>query len=206
MKINVYVDAFNLYYGCIRKTPFHWLNIAKLCQLMLPRDQINQIKYFTALISARPHDTDQPIRQQTYLRALRTIPNMEIIYGTFLTHTRWMLLSNPTPSQSYAQVIQTTEKGSDVNLATHFLNDAFNDDYELGVIISNDSDLVEPIRIVSDEFDKPVGLLNPHKRPSVELRKHVRFIKQIRKGVLASSQFPQTLTDKEGTFHKPGSW
>ncbi len=31
LKTNVYVDAFNLYYGCLRKTPYRWLNLAELC-------------------------------------------------------------------------------------------------------------------------------------------------------------------------------
>jgi hypothetical protein len=40
MKTNVYVDGFNLYYGCLKNTPFRWLNIAELCRLMLPKDTI----------------------------------------------------------------------------------------------------------------------------------------------------------------------
>ncbi len=84
MKTNVYVDGFNLYYGCLKNTPYRWLDIAELCRLMLPKDHINQIKYFTALVSARPTDPDQPVRQQTYLRALRTIPNFTLVYGSFL--------------------------------------------------------------------------------------------------------------------------
>jgi hypothetical protein len=26
-RLNVYVDAFNLYYGCIRDTPYRWLDL-----------------------------------------------------------------------------------------------------------------------------------------------------------------------------------
>ena len=86
MKVNIYVDGFNLYYGALKNTQFRWLDIAKLCRIMLPRDHINQIKYFTALVNPRSTDPNQSTRQQTYLRALRTIPNLEIIYGHFLTH------------------------------------------------------------------------------------------------------------------------
>jgi hypothetical protein len=52
----------------------------------------------------------------------------------------------------------------------------------------------------------PVGLVNPHKNPSFALRQHATFIKQLRKGVLQASQFPATLTDHNGIFHKPASW
>lgn len=207
MKTNVYIDGFNLYYGCLKKTSYRWLNVAELCRLMLPKDTIHRIKYFTARVSARPRDPDQPVRQQTYLRALETIPNLTITYGSFLTHTVSMPLANPQPGQSpYADVIRTTEKGSDVNLATHLLFDAFRNDYDVAVIISNDSDLREPVRIVTQELGKPVGILNPHPHPSKQLVHYATFIKQIRLGALQASQFPDSLTDPNGTFHKPKSW
>lgn len=207
MRTNVYIDGFNLYYGCLKKTPYRWLNVAELCRLMLPKDTIHRIKYFTARVSARPHDPDQPVRQQTYLRALETIPNLTISYGSFLTHTVSMPLANPQSGHSpYAAVFRTTEKGSDVNLATHLLFDAFRSDYDLAVIISNDSDLREPVRIVTQELGKHVGVLNPHKHPCQELVQYATFIKRIRQGVLQVSQFPTSLTDQNGTFHKPASW
>ncbi len=83
------------------------------------------------------------------------------------------------------------------------LNDGHKKDYELAVMITNDSDLLEPMRIVKQELGLPVGLINPHKKPSVSLRQQANFIKQIRTGVLQASQFPASMTDKYGTFHKP---
>jgi uncharacterized LabA/DUF88 family protein len=204
MKANVCVDGFNPYYGAVKNTPYRWLNIAALCRLLLPRDQINQIKYFTALVRPRPHDRGQPIRQQTYMRALRTIPNLTIILGHFLTHEVVMPLA--PPASGYVKVIKTEEKGSDVNLATHLLVDGYNDDYDIAVIISNDSDLLAPIQRVTYQLKKPVGILNPQKHPSRALLPHVKFVKQIRSGVLAKSQFPLTLTDARGRFSKPASW
>jgi hypothetical protein len=82
MRANVYVDAFNLYYGCLRGTPYRWLDLAALCRRLLPNDEINRIRYFTALVSARSDDPQEPQRQLTYLRALRTIPNLSITPGT----------------------------------------------------------------------------------------------------------------------------
>jgi hypothetical protein len=176
-----------------------------MCKLLFPSDQINKIKYFTARVSARPSDPDQPIRQATYWRALQTIPNLSIIKGSFLVKPVMMPLANTNPQQ-YARVIKTEEKGSDVNLAVHLLNDGYKQDYELAVLVTNDSDLLEPLKILHHELNLPVGLLNPHKNPSFVLRQHATFMKQIRIGVLQASQFPAILTDAAGTFHKPASW
>ena len=204
MKANIYVDGFNLYYGAVKGTPYRWLNIAAMCQLLLPNDQIDQIKYFTALVKPRPNDLDQLLRQRIYLRALLTIPNLTIILGSFLEHE--VMMPHAPPLSGYVKVIKTEEKGSDVNIATHLIVDAYNDDYEIAIIISNYSDLLAPIQFVTKQMGKPVGLLNPQRNPSVALLPHVKFIKQIRAGVLAKSQFPATLSDSHGSFSKPASW
>lgn len=207
MKTYVYVDAFNLYFGCCKGTPFKWLDVSRLCQLKLPGHQIEKIKYFTARIHAWPSDPDQPRRQQVYLRALKTIPNLEIYYGHFLTHVVKMQLAYPSPGQDpYVDVIKTEEKGSDVNLATHMLHDGYNDRYECAVVVSGDSDLLAPVQIVMNELKKPVGVLNPQKKDCRVLLKQATFYKHVRKGVLAASQFPATLTDAQGSFSKPKTW
>lgn len=208
MKTIVYIDAFNLYYGALRKTPFRWLDLAKLCQFMLPPNQIQQIKYFTALVKPRPQNPDKPIRQQMYLRALGTLPNVSIILGHYLSHYVMMPLANPpTQGPKYVKVIKTEEKGSDVNLATHLLSDGYEGKYDIAVVISNDSDLAGPIEIVTTRLKKTVGVLNPHDHhPSRELIKHATFFKRIRATVLPKCQFPETLTDTHGVFHKPTKW
>jgi hypothetical protein len=208
MKTIVYVDGFNLYYGAVKGTPYKWLDIHKLCQLLLPKNQPVKIKYFTALVTARPNDVDQPNRQQIYLRALRTIPNLEIILGHFLEHEIMMPIANPIPGgQKYIKVIKTEEKGSDVNIAAHLIHDGHQGSFEVAVVLSNDSDLVEPIKIVRQELKLPVIVLNPiPAHPSHELQKNATFMKPIRKKVISVSQFPEQMRDGIGKFRKPPTW
>jgi len=204
MKTIVYVDGFNLYYGALKGTPFKWLNLDQLCCHLLPKSEIVGIKYFTALVNARPNDLQQPIRQQIYLRALQTLPHLEIIYGHFLAHEILMPRADD-PAQT-VKVLKTEEKGSDVNLAAHLVNDGHLGRYETAVLITNDSDLLEPVKIVRHELNLPVGILNPQRRPSWVLKQHATFIKPIRRGVLKASQFPKTLQDANGRFRKPATW
>jgi hypothetical protein len=175
-----------------------------MCRLLLPRDDIQRIKYFTALVTPRSNDPDKPQRQRIYLRALQTIPNLEIIYGRFLSHD--VMMPRSPAGKGYVKVIKTEEKGSDVNIATHLLLDGFRDTFELAIVVSNDSDLLLPIRVVTEQFGKPVGLLNPQKDPSAALLPHVQFIKNIRKNVLENSQFPSVLADRNGKIYKPRTW
>ena len=36
MRTRVYIDGFNLYYGCVKGSPHKWLNLPLLCDNLLP--------------------------------------------------------------------------------------------------------------------------------------------------------------------------
>lgn len=99
------------------------------------------------------------------------------------------LVPVPGRPQQYARVLKTEEKGSDVNLATHLLHDGHMGRFEVAVIVSNDSDLLEPIKIVRGQLGRKVGVLNPHKGASRALLPHIDFIKPIRQGVFGRRSF-----------------
>lgn len=203
----VYVDAFNLYYGALKGTRSKWLDLDALCQRLLPRDQITKIRYFTARVSARPGDPQQPQRQLTYMRALGTIQHLSVHLGHYLTHTTRMRLANPTQGgPTTVEVIKTEEKGSDVNIATYLMLDACHGNCDTAVVISNDSDLKETVALARSEFGLNVGIVNPH--PPAKRSRALRptFFKQLRPSVLAACQFPTVLKDGRGTFRKPASW
>jgi hypothetical protein len=117
------------------------------------------------------------------------------------------LASPPASGSKTVKVIKTEEKGSDVNLATYLLVDAMRADSDAAAVVSNDSDLCEPIWIVQQEFSVPVGLLNPHKQASQALLKlKPAFVRPIRSGPLSASQFPPQMSDSTGKFTKPTVW
>lgn len=210
IRTNVYVDGFNLYYRCLKDTQYKWLNILELCVRSFPQNQICRTRYFTAKVSATKTDPQKPQRQELYLRALGTIPNLSIHYGRFSSHVRSMPLAQPPAHGSHmVDVIYTEEKGSDVNLASFLLRDAFRHDFEAAIVVSNDSDLVEPIRMVRYELHLPVGILNPQRSSTQvprDLRNVASFYRHITQSALATCQFPGSLSDSQGTFHKPLSW
>ena len=102
---------------------------------------------------------------------------------------------NPPPE--FIQVYKTEEKGSNVNLALHLLNDAWLDMYDCAVIVSNDSDLAESLRLVKSQTKKLIGVVfanTDHKRkPSRELVQYADFIKPIRQNILKNSQLPDNI-------------
>lgn len=210
-RVIVYVDGFNLYYGCLQGTAYRWLDVGSLCARMLPRDHIVGIKYFTARVGPRPWNPKKSQAQEIYLRALKTIPGLSIHFGHFLTRkVSARLVKPPRHGSVFCQVWKTEEKGSDVNLASHLLIDGFRARYDVAVVVSNDGDLKEPVEFVRHDFNAPVGILNPHRNRSWALSPALlpkrSFYKPIRPGALASCLFPPTMTDRNGTFSKPPGW
>ncbi len=207
IRTNVYIDGLNLYYRALRSTPYRWLDLKKLTQLLLPNHQIGRIRYFTARVSARSNDPTQPQRQQAYLRALETIPNLTIHYGHLLNKKKSRPLAQPPQTgPRVVEILDTEEKGSDVNLGTYLLVDGFENDYDIAVVISNDSDLALPIEMARTKLAKQVGVIDPSHRTSHQLRTASCWYRRLRQGPLSASQFPNTLSDTQGIITKPASW
>ena len=202
----VYVDAFNLYYGCLRGTPYKWLNIDKLADFLLPEYEVLRIRYFTAIVESRPGDPRQQQREQAYLRALRAFPRISVHLGFFLTkRVRLPLADPPSSGPRTVEVLRTEEKGSDVNLATHLLADGFRSDYDAGVVISNDSDLKGPIEVVRGDLGLRVGVVNPDAKARRSALS-ADFHRRIRGRQLRACQLPAILNDSAGRIRKPTGW
>lgn len=231
LRTHIYVDGFNLYYGALKNTKYKWLDIYKLCERILSKhNQIEGIHYFTARVSPAPNDPDKPYRQQTYIRALREIsPGFTVVYGQFSRHLVQVPLAaadlsklpqGTIVSKNYHQsdinkqlvssdhnigprvdIVKTEEKGSDVNLAIHLLNDAWLDRFDCAVVISNDSDLAGAISLAKQR-KKIVGVLTPQSRPTKLLREKSDFVKVISERYLKKSQLPEEI----GKIKKPKAW
>jgi hypothetical protein len=213
VKTSAYIDGFNLYYGCFKNVSgyraFKWLDLRALCQAILPGDQVHRVHYFTAMVAATPWDPTQPIRQETYIRALRTLPKLYVHLGKFQPVVRrGFRLNAPAGTVPHLEEFRTwEEKGSDVNLATRLLMDAVDGDFEQALVISNDTDLIEPIRMVKQKFKLPVVVVSPYPTVTIKLQHASSSWTVLDKSVLAVCQLPGTVIDKRGRpVTKPLTW
>jgi hypothetical protein len=106
------------------------------------------------------------------------------------------------------QVRDTEEKGSDVNLATHLLNDGWLKRYDMALLLSQDTDLCEPVRIVTADLRLPVGLVVlDSRKPSRRLASVSSFVRHITPNRLSAAQLPTPLMGRKGhLIHKPTTW
>jgi uncharacterized LabA/DUF88 family protein len=199
-RLNVYIDGFNLYFGMVEAgfTDCKWLDIQSFANnIKHVTHSIQAVKYFTSRVSNNP---EKQKRQSTYLDALNTT-SVEIILGQF----RNQLSNCRTCGNTY---FESKEKMTDVNIASQLITDAFLDKYDIAILVSGDSDLVPPIKIVKELMPKKeIWVALPPSRESNDLKKVSDGIFKIGRKKLSDSQLPLIVTDKYGfELKKPNSW
>jgi hypothetical protein len=113
--------------------------------------------------------------------------------------------SRPMADALVTEVHTMEEKGTDVTLAAHLINDAWKGVYDAAAVISNDTDLVTPIQIVSVERKLPVYIICPGRWSTAPaLAKVANYQRNIRPGMLAAAQLPDPIPGT--TIQKPKGW
>lgn len=103
-------------------------------------------------------------------------------------------------------MLRTEEKGSDVNLASYLLLDAFRGDCETTIVVSNDADLKAPIEIVKDELSIPAGVLQPSPAHEAEPRPTADILQAAAPRTDRHEAVPTRSHRRSRRVHKPSSW
>lgn len=212
-RVLAYIDGFNFYFGLrdsgLRR--YLWLNLHKMAQrLLLPNQTLVGTKYFTARISgARPGDAPELAaernakrkRQQIFLEALGTVPEIQIFYGKYMEQDAKCRRCGDVRAVP-------SEKMTDVCIATEMIMDAFANAYDTALVVSADSDLVPPVNaILSRLGHKRIIVAFPPGRNSEQLKSCASGQFVITKGPLKKSLFPDEVTTASGfVLRCPKEW
>ena len=203
MRVAAYVDGFNLYFGLKDAgfKRFYWLDVVALSRTLLkPEQRLVATHYFTARIRDNGRNVTDQKRQNTYLEAL-ALQGAQCQFGHYLEKTRECRRCRST-------WMDYEEKMTDVNIAIQLLSDAFDDVFDVALVISGDSDLTMPIRRVRQRFPgKRVIVAFPPRRHSSELKRWATGYLSIGEDKLRSSQLPDSLAKPDGfILSRPVTW
>jgi uncharacterized LabA/DUF88 family protein len=187
------------------------------------------VRYFTA-----PVGGDAGARQNIWFRALETLTPLSVHKGvyqdnidirplaeypakgmaTVLEHcagpgAAWEPMTRPHPGEWVrASIVDTEEKGSDVNLATYLIFDGMRNKYDSAIVVSGDSDLVEPIRLCnSPGIGKHVAVVNPRTTFSKELNDVAAGYEPLDVTILGNCHLPHSVLARNGSrLMRPRSW
>lgn len=95
-----------------------------------------------------------------------------------------------------------------MNLAAHLLSDGWRDRYDAALVMSQDTDLCEPLRMVVNDLEKSVGLVwLDGKQPGRRFRSCTTFIRHATPARLRAAQFKSELRDRRGrVIARPDGW
>ncbi len=230
LRTRVYVDGYNIYYGCLRKTHHKWLDMKALFERILAQTVLDvggqpanfeleplAIKYFTASILKNfARSQDSVACQEQYHNALRGHlgDSLEIITGYYS--------ANPARAHRYEhgkppadceilEVWKLEEKQSDLALALHAYADAIKGEVDQVVIVTNDTDVAPSLELIRADTQVSVGLIVPtrysERPPNHDLSKLANWTRtHILSEELSASQMPNMVRHGTRPVQKPISW
>jgi uncharacterized LabA/DUF88 family protein len=187
------------------------LNLQELFEKLRPNDDLQTVKYFTALVDGAAKQQ----RQLAFLGALGTLPKVEIIQGKFKKKRIWC--THPQCPMTGDRFFESREeKHTDVNIALHMLDDAYRHKCDTHVLISGDSDLVPAVQHIRNRF--PMARIfvyvpvpeasHSGQRHAMELKRAAHDGKDLPRGLLKACLFSDpVVNDRTGqVIPKPPSW
>lgn len=226
MRTKIYIDGYNLYYGCLKGTGYKWLDLHKLFfNQILPSSapspsELIGIKFFTAPILEKASKAlDSVSSQSRYHTALQKLyPNeIEVIKGYYaMTHAKAKIVDAEDPNKwprdcQDILVWKLEEKQSDVSLALHAYHDAVVGNVDQVVIVTNDTDIAPALQMIRAHTTVQIGVVIPtrdHVRtPNTELANKAHWVRtHITDAELAASQLQRVITTGRRPTIKPADW
>ncbi len=202
----MYIDGYNFYYAISNNREIAdalaWCDFGALAsEIIGSRGVVSRIKYFTAPVGSLDTSSGEEGRQKLWLRAVRTISNLEVVLGF---HNR-DLSSDPFQRQKYRN-----EKETDVNIAISLVLDAAKDVYDAAILVTGDCDQMPAVRVASEEFARNVEVWLP---PGREPGRWSEFkgnslvrIMTITPEMLESVRLPDLIRHPGGNIQAPKKW
>ncbi|MEW9532293.1 NYN domain-containing protein [Microbispora sp. NPDC049125] len=204
VRVGVYVDGFNLYYGLrfLGGRRYLWLDLHALAdRLLKPAQALTVVRYFTAPVRGEPRAL---ARQQTYQAALQS-RGVDVVLGRF--QEQWARCRRCGQSWRTYE-----EKQSDAALAASIVADVALGLVDVVLLVSADSDLcaaMEAVRMVDARTGVKTRLVTvfPPGRRSDGLRRASDAWFPLGEALIRQSQLPALVPGRDGAvYHRPAHW
>jgi hypothetical protein len=203
MTTRLYIDGYSFYYS-IKHNEFGyasylaWCDFRKLGKYFLNTGEtLGGIKYFTAPVKDHGRLDGEKDRQVQWLLAVKSIPDLEIIYG---------LYTGEKPQRPDEKPKWRNEKQTDVNIGFHMMKDAILDtECDRIVLIARDIDYGGVVEEIASNIPnpKPVDVWLPPGNTHKEWDKLTKKFNNIQchsitKDMLEESRLPEELVRPGG--------
>lgn len=131
-RVTIFIDGSNLYHCCKSEFGKASIDFEKFAQLLVGDRKLIRIYYYNAVV--RREDGEERYRkQQAFLGRLRRVPYLTLKLGRL--------------ERRGSSVV---EKGVDINIAVDMMRYAYNDSYDVAILVSGDGDFATVVEAVKD--------------------------------------------------------
>lgn len=230
MRTRIYVDGYNLYYGCLKRSPHKWLDLLHLFEAhVLPSSVPGAgaastspwqsatdplLFYYTAPIkevaAKAPDSVDS---QKAYHAALQAHSGnrLKLVLGNYsLIKAKAKKIDPKDPKKPMGlcdpvEIWKLEEKKSDVALSLQAYHDALTKQVDMVVIVTNDTDVAPALQMIRDNTEVQIGLVIPTtdltRKPNAELVQLAHWSRtNITEAELRSAQLPLHVNKGNGKF------
>jgi len=220
----IYVDGYNLYYGCLKYTGYKWLNIhalfADIANQQAPLSIVSDCRFYTAMVkgSVASHGEAAVQAQTCYHQALVSphTPQVTIVNSWHDLDKRNLMRweDGKAPNKSdRVTVWYMLEKQTDVRLALDAYRTSVRREIDQLILVSSDTDLaplLESVRL--DAPDVTIGCIMPRREsssrpPTRSLEAHAHWTRHyIRDEELRKHQFANKVSTQKRPVFRPDYW
>jgi len=139
-RVAVFIDGNNFYFG-LRKLygknkSLKNFDFEKFSQFLAGKDKVVGIYYYNALLD-KEHNPDKYDSQKEFFEKLKKIQNFNLVLCKLLKR-------NITGTNKVYYII----KEDDINMAVDMVENAYDNNYDVSVLVSGDGDFVPAVRSV----------------------------------------------------------
>lgn len=145
----IFIDGSNVFYDWNKANPKDNMDIEKYISLV-------QSKYSDVEFVRTYYFATESASNKNFLQVINRIPYCQVVRGrlqekTFVLNDKSGIVCAKCGEPIVSGSIKThTDKGTDVNIAVEMLKHAYNNSYDLAVLISRDADFAGVVRIIKN--------------------------------------------------------
>lgn len=210
-KVVFYFDGFNFYNGLksyAESNPewknYYWIDLIKLCsQFVFSQDNqvLHKVKYYTA----PPRNETKRSKQSALFGANKVLNDtlFEVINGHYADK------SIDCQASCKEKFKVPEEKCTDVNLSLGIVGDCMNNEVDIIVLVTADSDQVSTIKFIQKRFpQKKIKLYFPPDRQSGDLKTLFRDVVYLEnhEDKFKKARIPFEVKNETKRYTRPSNW
>ena len=159
IRVSVFIDGRNFYHGVknLKKDGLK-IRLQDIVRKLVGNRELITAFYYNTLLD-KEHDLQRYKYHNEFIAMVKEFPKFKVV----LCDWRKIIGEDKT--------IRYDTKGDDVCLTTDLLMGAFDDLYDVAIIVSGDADFIPVIKIIRERFKKKIGNAFFRRTSSYKLRK-----------------------------------